>query len=54
MTDKKCPVCGMDARADISSTYDGKTYNFCCPTCKEQFMINPQQYIKGAPQAAGS
>jgi YHS domain-containing protein len=46
MNNKKCPVCGMDAKPEIKSTYQGKTYNFCCPSCKEKFDQNPQQYVK--------
>jgi Cu+-exporting ATPase len=52
MNNKKCPVCGMDAKPEINTTYQGKTYNFCCAACKEKFEQNPQQYIKGAAQSA--
>ena len=44
----KCPVCGMDAKPDIKSEYQGQSYNFCCSSCKEKFDRNPQQYIGAA------
>ena len=47
-----CPVCGMDAQKDINAKYQGKTYYFCCQSCKEKFMQNPQQYVRGEPQTA--
>jgi Cu+-exporting ATPase len=49
----KCPVCGMDAKPEIKSTYQGKTYNFCCSACKEKFDANPQQYATESVQSAG-
>jgi YHS domain-containing protein len=49
---EKCPVCGMDAKPEISSTYQGKTYNFCCSSCKQKFDQNPQQYVKDTAHAA--
>jgi len=41
------PVCGMkvdDQKASAQSTYEGKTYYFCCPGCKGKFDANPRQY----------
>lgn len=41
------PVCGMqinDQQASETSEYQGKTFNFCSPTCKQQFDQNPQRY----------
>ena len=26
--------------------YDGETYYFCCPNCKEKFVENPEKYTK--------
>ena len=46
MADQKCPVCGMDAtNSNITATYKGKQYKFCCPECKKQFEKNPEKYI---------
>ena len=48
------PVCGMkvdDQKATAQSTYEGKTYYFCCAGCKGKFDANPQQYA--SQKAAG-
>jgi Cu+-exporting ATPase len=48
------PVCGMkvdDQKAAAQSTYEGKTYYFCCAGCKGKFDQNPQQYA--SQKAAG-
>ena len=42
------PVCGMkvdDKNSEAQSTYQGRTYYFCCAGCKNKFDQNPQQYI---------
>ena len=31
-----------------SSVYKGKTYYFCCSSCKPAFDKNPQKYAKTA------
>ena len=44
----KDPVCGMAVTKDDAagtSAYQGKTYYFCSPVCKEQFDRSPQQYV---------
>jgi len=44
----KDPVCGMAVSKEDeagTSEYQGKTYAFCSPVCKEQFDRNPQQYV---------
>lgn len=41
------PVCGMDVderTARFKSEYMGKTYYFCCRSCKETFDKNPAKY----------
>lgn len=41
------PVCRMEinlAEAAGKSNYQGHTYYFCNPSCKQQFDQNPQQY----------
>lgn len=42
------PVCGMsvDTRADKPSfDYEGTTYHFCNPRCREKFAGDPEHYI---------
>ena len=42
------PVCGMsvDTRAGKPSfAYDGTTYHFCNPRCREKFAADPEHYI---------
>lgn len=44
-------VCGMqvneqDARSKgLTSEYQGQTYYFCAPGCKQQSDQNPQRYV---------
>ena len=50
------PVCGMkvDPKAGKpSSVYKGKTYFFCCASCKNKFDLSPEKYQGGklAPSA---
>ena len=43
----KDPVCQMnveESKAKATSNYQGKTYYFCSPACKEKFERNPGQY----------
>lgn len=39
------PVCGMQARGDVTHIYNGTTYAFCSEHCKEQFEKNPEAYV---------
>jgi P-type Cu+ transporter len=44
----KDPVCGMTvSRADYAgqSEFQGKTYYFCSPACKDRFDVDPQRYL---------
>ena len=44
----KDPVCGMAvSRSDVagSSKYQGKTYYFCSPACKERFDADPAPFL---------
>jgi Cu+-exporting ATPase len=46
------PVCGMTvdpASARASSEYQGRTYYFCCPSCKARFEADPERYLHGKP-----
>ncbi len=51
-----CPVTGdtiASAKAAVGhSTYQGKTYYFCCADCKSKFDKNPAKYIKAASAGA--
>lgn len=42
------PVCKMSvepAKAAAQSRYEGATYYFCCPKCKQAFDREPQKYL---------
>jgi Cu+-exporting ATPase len=44
----KDPVCGMTvSRADVGGQtgYQGKTYYFCSPACKERFDAEPARFL---------
>jgi YHS domain-containing protein len=45
-----CPVTGekIASTKDAAghSIYKGKTYYFCCPSCKPMFDANPAKYVK--------
>ena len=47
-----CPVTGETIAsvkdAAGSSIYKGKTYYFCCSSCKPAFDKDPQKYVKTA------
>ena len=46
----RCPVTGEDFKVTaetLRSTLDGKTYYFCCPSCKMQFDATPEKYLNG-------
>lgn len=45
------PVCGMsfDARDAVgTSQYEGRTYYFCSPGCKEEFDEFPEEFAESA------
>jgi Cu+-exporting ATPase len=45
------PVCGMSvdpATAKASATHEGRTYYFCCPSCRQKFATDPQRYLGGS------
>ena len=47
-----CPVSGeqIDEIAKATYVYEGKIYNFCCPSCIDTFKKDPQKYIKKIEQ----
>lgn len=42
------PVCGMPVDQEYADTavYNGKVYAFCSTGCKEEFLMEPETYIK--------
>ena len=49
----KDPVCDMDVEptsAAGKSEYQGQTYYFCSPGCKQAFDKEPEKYVK-SPQS---
>jgi YHS domain-containing protein len=43
------PVCGMNmtqTKIADTATVNGKLYAFCNPGCKDEFVKNPDQYLK--------
>ncbi len=47
-----CPVSGekIDEKMKATYEYEGKIYNFCCPSCVDEFKKDPQKYIKKIKQ----
>ena len=49
------PVCGMNLDEDQSRAtgnfreYQGRTYFFCRPECRDEFMKDPERYLKSSP-----
>lgn len=39
----KDPICGMtvDKATAVHAERDGKTYYFCCDSCRQKFLSNP-------------
>ena len=50
-----CPVMGSKipdvTKAAGKSVYKGKTYYFCCASCKPLFDKNPEKYVPQPPPA---
>src|SRR5213083_2260414 len=44
------PVCGMTVdpahAPGGSATLAGRTYYFCCPSCREKFRADPERYLR--------
>src|SRR4030088_3063548 len=52
---EKDPVCAMvvdPALSTLHSTFHGKTYHFCGPSCLKKFEADPEKYLKPRPPAA--
>jgi len=44
----KDPVCGMEvsrSTAPAESKYQGQTFFFCAPSCKDAFEADPEKYL---------
>lgn len=51
------PVCGMDVQPEQAagqSEFQGRTFYFCCDTCKEKFDKEPQKYAQPQSAMAGN
>jgi P-type Cu+ transporter len=51
------PVCGMQVdprRSAASWEFQGQTYHFCCPRCREKFQAEPQKYLTCPPRPPSS
>jgi len=45
MTDAVCGA-NCNPKDAVKMEYKGKTYCFCCPSCKAEFAKNPEKYLK--------
>ena len=48
----KDPVCGMKVNEETAvsmSEYNGQTYYFCCPGCKDSFDKESEKYLGNEP-----
>jgi trehalose synthase len=45
------PVCGMHIRPAkaVAAEYGGDTYYFCSSSCKQQFIEDPDRFLRAAP-----
>lgn len=45
---KYCPVTGekIDDKTKATYEYKGRTYNFCCSGCIDEFKKDPEKYIE--------
>ena len=44
------PVCGMQidsSQAEGQAQYEGRVYYFCSTECRDKFLANPKEYVKG-------
>jgi YHS domain-containing protein len=48
------PVCGMRLTSDRAierASWQGQTYYFCQPACREKFCANPASFLEAAPKS---
>jgi YHS domain-containing protein len=41
-----CPVMGGEIDKTVYVDFQGQRIYFCCPSCKETFLENPEKYMK--------
>ncbi|HET7224606.1 MAG TPA: heavy metal translocating P-type ATPase [Candidatus Eisenbacteria bacterium] len=48
------PVCGMSVRADTphQTSFEGRTYRFCCAGCLAKFTADPHRYLSPPERTA--
>lgn len=53
---KICPVTDspIDEKTKATYEYKGKTYNFCCPMCIDEFKKDPEKYIEKIEREKGT
>ncbi|NUP90157.1 MAG: YHS domain-containing protein [Candidatus Sumerlaeia bacterium] len=49
-----CPVMGGPVNPDITVQYEGKTIRFCCESCPQMFLQDPERYLDRLPQFGDS
>ncbi len=49
-----CPVMGGPVNPGITVQYEGQTIRFCCESCPQMFLQNPERYLDRLPQFGGS
>jgi len=53
----KDPVCGAqvnEKNPGATATYEGQTFYFCCPHCKEKFLKEPVRYVANSKPGAAA
>ena len=40
-----CPVMGGKIDKNVYLDYEGQRIYFCCPSCKENFLKDPEKYL---------
>lgn len=41
-----CPVMGGKIDKNVYADYEGKRVYFCCTSCRQEFLKNPDKYIQ--------
>lgn len=47
---KLCPVSGERVSGKAFVEYQGKRYGVCCPGCDQEFLNDPEKYLKKMEQ----
>ncbi len=51
---KTCPVMGGPVDGEHFAVYKGKRYGMCCSGCEQEFLKDPEKYIKALKEREGS